>query len=201
MSRFVVIEGIDGAGTTTQLGRMIDWLGRLGLQAHPTGEPTDRVIGRIIRQTLQRVEGAPSKACLPWLFAADRSDHITGEIKPLLDIGTWVVSDRYFHSSLAYQTLDLPFDEVLALNARFPVPDLTLYLTLDVETALSRIKKRDGVHEVFETGEILRRVSDQYAIVNQRLRARGDLIIDIDATKSQDRVFEAIQETVRAHLL
>jgi len=199
MSRFLVLEGIDGAGTTTQLSNLIRWLQDRGIDAHGTREPTGRAVGRVIRDTLQKKPGAPSKDCLPWLFAADRSDHIYGEINPLLDDGSWVISDRYYHSSLAYQTLDLPFDEVLALNAHFPTPHLTLFLKLDFKIALSRIQLRAGTREIFETGVILERVARQYEVVNKRLRERGDVIVDIDATQSQEDVFKDIQEAVRRH--
>ena len=196
MSRFIVLEGIDGAGTTTQLGYLMTWLSEQGISVQGTREPTDRAVGRVIRATLQKKEGAPSRACLPWLFAADRSDHIFGEIQPWMAEGQWVISDRYYHSSLAYQTLDLPFDEVMSLNAAFPIPHLTLFLTLDVDTALSRIEGRAGTREIFETKRILERVAQQYDVVNTRLRARGDIIIDIDATQTPDEVFNDIRQAV-----
>lgn len=200
MSRFIVLEGIDGAGTTTQLARLIQWLEAQGLSAHGTREPTNRSVGKVIRATLQKKEGAPPRASLPWLFAADRSDHLLSEIHPWLDRGDWVVSDRYYHSSLAYQTLDLPFQDVLTLNEKFLIPHLTLFLKIDVKTSLSRINARAGTHEIFETNSILQQVASQYEVVNERLRNRGDLIIDIDATQSMDAVFAQIQNAVQTHL-
>ena len=200
MSRFIVIEGIDGAGTTTQLSKLLRWLGDRGIDAIGTREPTDRSVGRVIRNTLQKKPGAPSKDCLPWLFAADRADHRHSFINPKLNDGTWVISDRYYHSSLAYQSLDLPFDEVLALNSSFPTPDLTLFCKLDFQTALSRIELRAGHREIFETGVILNKVARQYTVVMDRLRKRGDVIIDIDANQDVEAVFADIQDAVRMHV-
>lgn len=200
MSRFIVLEGIDGAGTTTQLAKMLRWLGDRGVNAYGTREPTDRAVGKVIRATLQKKPGAPRKDCLPWLFAADRSDHMFSVVKPKLNDGTWVLSDRYYHSSLAYQTLDLPFEEVMALNAKFPIPDLTLYFKLDVKTALSRIELRAGHREIFETGVILDKVSRQYDVVMNQLRKRGDRIVDIDASQEIEAVFADVQDAIRMHV-
>ena len=199
MSRFIVLEGIDGAGTTTQQGNIVRWLTGRGLRVTATREPTNRQVGQVIRATLQKREGAPSKDCLPWLFAADRADHMDAVVKPRLRDGAWVVSDRYYHSSLAYQTLVMPFDDVLALNATFPIPHLTLFLKLDFKVALERIKSRSGTREIFETAVILEKVANQYEEVNRRLRARGDTIINIKADQPEDDVFRDIQAAIRTH--
>ena len=200
MGRFIVLEGIDGAGTTTQLGLLQEWLRAHGKEVVGTREPTGRSVGQVIRATLQKKEGAPPRVCLPWLFAADRSDHMESVVKPALQRGTWVLSDRYYHSSLAYQTLDLPFDEVMDLNKTFPIPDVTLFLKIDVDTSLQRIQTRDDTREIFETRSILETVAAQYETVNTRLRARGDTLVDIDATQTPDAVFQDIltvlQDTV-----
>ena len=201
MSRFIVLEGIDGAGTTTQLGLLKEWLKTQGKEVLGTREPTGRSVGRVIRATLQKKEGAPPRVCLPWLFAADRSDHMESVVKPALTRGTWVLSDRYYHSSLAYQTLDLPFDEVMNLNKTFPTPHLTLFLKIDVDTSLQRIQSRDATREIFETRSILQTVAAQYETVNQRLRERGDSIVDIDATQSPESVFDDILAVLRNTVL
>lgn len=201
MSRFIVLEGIDGAGTTTQLGLLKEWLAAQGKEVLGTREPTGRSVGRVIRATLQRKEGAPPRVCLPWLFAADRSDHMESVVKPSLAQGTWVLSDRYYHSSLAYQTLDLPFHEVMALNKTFPIPDLTLFLKIDVDTSLKRIQTRDDTREIFETRSILETVAAQYETVNHQLRARGDTLVDIDATQTPEAVFADILSVMRDTVL
>lgn len=196
MSQFIVLEGIDGAGTTTQLAHLSGYLEGLGVHNHTTREPTTGPIGRIIRETLQAKEGAPTRATLPWLFAADRADHLHREIFPALANGIWVLSDRYFHSSLAYQSLDLPLEDVLALNGQFPAPDLTIFLDLDPDTALARINARQGTREIYEHKDLLERIAHQYTVVNRRLQERGDHIVILDGAQPIASVSAAIEETV-----
>src|SRR5215472_4321878 len=108
--RFVVIEGIDGAGTTTQVGRLVDRLRKSEIDARGTREPSDGPVGTLIRQVLAGrvvVPGgrAPGWATMALLFAADRVDHVEAEIEPALAKGSVIVSDRYDASSLAYQSV------------------------------------------------------------------------------------------------
>ena len=88
----------------------------------------------------------------------------------------------------------------MALNAKFPIPDLTLYFKLDVKTALSRIELRAGHREIFETGVILDKVSRQYDVVMNQLRKRGDRIVDIDASQEIEAVFADVQDATRMHV-
>src|SRR6185369_8913434 len=104
---FVVLEGIDGSGTTTQLGRLQAYLERRGRAVHPTREPSTGPVGRLLREILlgqHRLPGGePADGlAMALLFAADRRDHVRREIEPALGAGRDVVSDRYLLSSLAY---------------------------------------------------------------------------------------------------
>ncbi len=115
MGRFIVLEGLDGAGTTTQAALLAEWLGARG-EVVQTREPTAGPIGRLIRSSLRAEPDSPAETSLPWLFAADRAEHLTRVIEPALARGAWVISDRYYHSSLAYQSLVQPLERLLALN-------------------------------------------------------------------------------------
>lgn len=157
--KFVVFEGIDGAGTTTQAQRLVDRLNASGRPAHLTQEPSDRRIGRLLRQTLK--DGDHPRAAIALLFAADRLDHHQHEIAPKLDHGICVVSDRYVLSSLAYQSVDCPAHWVQEINGFAPAPDLTLLLDVAIETGLARISARHE-REIFETSAFQRAVADNY---------------------------------------
>lgn len=196
MGSFVVIEGLDGAGTTTQAARLVSRLRARGAEVLDTHEPTDGPIGRRIRACLRREEGAPARASLPWLYAADRADHLARFVEPMLHEGGWVVSDRYLHSSLAYQSLDVPLDYVAMLNERFRAPDLTIFLHAPVEVCLGRIGGRGEVREIFEERAALERISVQYDTVLSLLEGKGQRIERVDATGSVEAIETRIAELV-----
>lgn len=195
---FIVLEGLDGAGTTTQLARLATWLEAQGRTVVRTHEPTDGPVGRLIRRTLQRDADAPAPSTLPWMFAADRADHLARLVEPALARGEVVLSDRYLHSSLAYQSLQQPLESVWALNATFRVPDLTLFVEVPVQVSLDRIAARGGEREIFEEEERLVAIRDSYHRVLDRLRDRGDRIVTLDGTGSIDAVEAAIRPHVEA---
>ncbi len=199
---FIVLEGLDGAGTTTQLARLAERLRQHGHVVHETREPSDGPVGRWIRRTLAHDPEAPAPSTLPWMYAADRADHLAREVEPALERGEVVVTDRYFHSSLAYQSLQRPLDEVAALNASFRVPELTVFVEVPVDVSLARIEARlakvGGVPELFEERAKLEAIRDAYHRVNRRLQARGDHIVTVDGAGSIDEVEVAIREAVEA---
>lgn len=198
IGRFVVLEGLDGAGTTTQCERLGARLAATGRAHLLTREPTGGPLGRQIRSTLRAEAGAPDRAALPWLFAADRADHLAREIEPALAAGRVVVSDRYVPSSLAYQSVERPLDEIWALNASFRVPDLTLFLEIPSDVGLDRVTARGGVREIFEERERLAAVAERYRIVLDRLRARGDRVVVVDGTAPADAVEREVIAAVEA---
>ena len=186
VGRFVVIEGLDGSGSSTQARLLTENLRAKGEEVIATHEPTDGPVGRLIRQTLRNEEGAPERRALPWMFAADRADHLHRTILPALDRGAWVVSDRYLHSSMAYQSLDIGVDEVLALNHTFRVPDLTIYLEVSSRIGMARVEARDQAREIYETQELQQRIHTAYGEVLLVLSRRGDRIKTLDGTQPID---------------
>jgi dTMP kinase len=134
---------------------------------------------------------------LPWLFAADRADHLEGRVEPALRAGAWVVSDRYVPSSLAYQSLAMDLEDVYTLNASFRVPDLTLFLSVPVRVALARVLQRDAPREIFEVEDRLEAVAERYERVLQRLRERGDPLVVLDGTLPVERVHQQILTALR----
>src|SRR6202044_560237 len=119
--RFVVLEGIDGAGTTTQAARLTDRLRSLRVPVRATREPSDGPVGTLVRQVLTgrlvSPDGkAPGWATMALLFAADRMDHVEAEIEPFVADGGVIVSDRYDASSLAYQSVMSGHDKNAAVE-------------------------------------------------------------------------------------
>lgn len=165
ISEFIVFEGLDGAGTTTQSRLLKEYLSEeLHLDVTLTYEPTDSSIGKTIRAIL-RGEQPSTPRELAMLYAADRDLHLhdkeTGIIKQTHD-GRVVISDRYLFSSLAYQSVDLDFDEVLSLNSAFPLPGLVFYIDTPVEACISRINSRSTTQDIFENETFQRAVKHGY---------------------------------------
>jgi len=189
---FIAIEGLDGCGSTTQLGLLAEALDRV----HTTAEPSKGPVGMLIRQAL-RHEVELSDAILPTLFAADRMDHLEREIEPALREGKIVITDRYYGSSLAYQSLIAPLDKVAALNADFRSPDLTLFLDIAPEKALERIDARGEAKERFESLARLQEIAAAFGIAMALLQQKGEKIVHIDALGSPEEVHARILNAVR----
>ena len=197
MGRFIVVEGLDGAGTTTQVARVVAHLHGRGERVLATREPTDGPVGRLIRSTLRAEVGSVSPDVLPWLFAADRADHLQRVVEPAIAAGSTIVSDRYYHSSLAYQMTSVPLDDVWALNRRFRTPDLVVFLRVPVSECLRRLEGRP-IREIFEEEARLVRVAANYDVAIALLRSRGHRIVDIDGTQVVDAVTAAVLAAVDA---
>jgi len=201
--RLVVLEGLDGAGTTTQSRLLGERLRAEGRKVHVTAEPSGGPVGALVRQVLTRRlvarDGADfDPGALALLFAADRLDHHAVEIAPKLAAGIVVVSDRYALSSLAYQGLatgDVAWIE--AVNARAPAADLTLFLRARPEVALRRRQAASLDREIFEVSAFQRRVAASYERAIARLRGSGQEVVEIDGEAPVVVVARAIWAAVR----
>lgn len=202
MSRLIVLEGLDGAGTTTQARRLVDHLTTRGAKAHVTREPSDGPIGQLIRQMLTGGHVIPgqsiAQSTFGLLFAADRLDHLQREVEPKLAAGVTVVSDRWYHSSLAYQGTGADRDWITMLNARAKRPDLTIFLQVRPEVAAARRVAAGRVQELFEDLRMQEEVAAGYKATISELAAQGERIEVIDGEASQDTVFAAIAALVGA---
>lgn len=194
--RLIVLEGLDGAGTTTQTKRLVAYLVAHGTPAHATREPSDGPIGRLIREMLTGGHGLPqgaiSQSTFGLLFAADRLDHAQREVEPALAEGITVVSDRWYHSSLAYQGTGADRDWIVQLNARARRPDVTVFLEVRPEVAAARRVAAGRVQELFEDLRMQAEVAEGYRATNAELAALGERIETIDGELSPDDVFAAI---------
>lgn len=195
MSLFVVFEGLDGAGTTTQTQLMVEALRNSERPAIQTREPSDGPIGVLIRQMLSMrvVSRLPqgfepvNRESLALLFAADRLDHVQNTVVPALHEGKVVISDRYYASSFVYQG-DVDESEhfdvawVRELNSRARRPDLTIFLEAPVDVCLERMGSR-AQRDIYETQEKLTRLHGRYAQVMSLLEEAGEPILRLDATQ------------------
>jgi dTMP kinase len=205
MTRLIVLEGLDGAGTTTQSRRLVEHLRGRGQAAHLTREPSDGPIGRLIREMLtgrHALAGeAISQSTFGLLFAADRLDHMQREVEPQLAAGAVVVSDRWYHSSLAYQGTGADRDWIATLNARARRPDLTIFLEVRPEVAAQRRVAAGRVQELFEDLQTQHDVDAGYRATLAELTALGERIEVIDGELSPDAVFQQIlQLTLTGHV-
>lgn len=202
---FIVFEGIDGSGTSTQAARLASRLRASGRPAHLTHEPSDGPIGVLIRQALRRrfvvptADGsrAPGMETMALLFAADRMDHLESEIVPRLERGEIVLCDRYLYSSLAYQSAtgsrggeagaaDEAIEWLLELNRYALAPDLVLLFDLPAGEAGRRRVIRGGDEELFEEDSLQARIAAAYAAIPERLPEVP--FESVDASRSVDEV-------------
>ena len=146
---YIAIEGIDGAGTTTQAKMLAEWLREHGNKVGEVTEPSTGKIGRCIRSLLKEGELKPA---YPYLFAADRMVQ-TESISRLLEQGVFdvVVSDRCYWSSVAYQGQDVGAERVRVINKDVRQPNVVILLDLPAGEALERVAKRSGSRDCFET--------------------------------------------------
>jgi dTMP kinase len=200
--RLIVVEGLDGAGTTTQSRLLGERLAAEGRKVHVTAEPSRGPVGALVRQVLTRRvvgnDGGFDPGALALLFAADRLDHHAVEIAPKLAEGIDVVSDRYTLSSLAYQGLatgDLGWVE--AVNARAPAADVTVFLRARPEVALPRRRAASLDREIFEVSSFQRRVAQSYERAIGQLRAAGQEVVEVDGEASVEAVARAVWTAVQ----
>ena len=199
--RLIVIEGLDGAGTTPQVKRLVEHLRAEGRSAHATREPSDGPVGRLIREMLtggHALAGGEklSQGTFGLLFAADRLDHMQREVEPQIQAGALVVSDRWYHSSLAYQGTGADRDWIAMLNGRARKPELTIFLQVRPEVAAERRAAAKRTQELFEDLRMQQEVDAGYKATIAELKAQGERIEVIDGEQTEDQVFAAILRLV-----
>ena len=187
--RFIVCEGIDGAGKTTQIELLEKRLKEAGRSVYRTAEPTESATGGLLRDALAGL--TPRSACeMAALFTLDRIAHNVGKggIEEMLAAGDDVLSDRYYYSSLAYQGSLCDFDWVKGMNVGCPAirrPDLCIFLDISPKEALSRIGKRGEAKEIYEKEETLTLFRETFLRVFASL---GDNVAIVDASGDADEV-------------
>ena len=190
---FWVLEGLDGAGTTTQLKNLEAYMQSKGRLVFRTAEPTIYETGKFIRRVLSGEVKVP-QSTIAYLFAADRDNHINNPeygIISHLKKGEVVISDRYFFSSFAYQSIGFDPDAVMMLNSRFPYPELVLYVDTPVEDCISRIEGRGNDKEIYEKLDYQTKVHENYEKFFSRL-PEGCRLIRVDGRLSREEIFSIL---------
>jgi dTMP kinase len=195
--KFIVFEGIDGAGKTTQAALLKQWLRQKGLKCITTKEPTENITGNLLKVTLYLEKLSPITDAL--LFAADRAEHLDKEIKKALKAGNIVISERYMYANLAYQSAQGVDENFIEKINEFVIkPDLVILLDVPADIALKR--KWNVLYYLpskFEKSiEFNEKVRKNYLRLAKKFKMKV-----IDATKSQDEVFEEVKTIVTKALL
>lgn len=185
--RYIALEGLDGAGTTTQALMLAKHL-----KNEPTvltKEPSELPTGDLIRQLI-RHDLYPES--YPYLFAADRAAHLETIVKPSLRRGHRIISDRCVASSLAYQGATMGVSEVADLNTHFILPDVIVFLEVPVEEAMKRVSLRGEALDVFEKKERMMKAISYYDSALLFLQSRDVTILKIDGTQTKEAVHRQI---------
>ena len=198
LENFIVFEGIDGAGTSTQIKKLVE--------SNPekyvaTAEPTTNETGKFLRRMLAGEFKVDEKTS-SYLFAADRCEHIYGEkgVINILKQGKTVVSDRYFFSSLAYQSVSCGKELPRLVNSPFPLPEYLFYFDINPEISLARVTSRGEKTEIYEQIDMQKKTAALYEEVISEYEAdksSGMKVIRVDATKSIDEVAAFIADCLK----
>ncbi len=194
--RFIVFEGLDGAGTTTQAKLLSERLQKQGRSVYLAHQPSEGPVGLLTRQILAGRAattqadgrlGMVDERVMALLFAADRLDHLGSQIEPRLARGEDVILDRYTLSSLAYQGATISHEFIAAANRFARRPDLTLFLYVPATIALDRVRLRGAKLERYETAAQLQAIEREY----HRLVGTLASVVSIDGTRPIADVSEA----------
>lgn len=191
---FLVIEGLDGSGKTTQAALLAEKF-RKNYSFLLTAEPSHGKIGTFIREgCLYENKRLPTEA-EALMFAADRIEHMYSEVKPALDEGKLVICDRYIYSSLAYQgNSGLSLEWIKTINARALQPDICIFIDVPPEKVIERLQRKKSVMETLETQQKVREVYMKYV-------EKGELVrVDGDKEKEQvaDELFKTVSSLIEA---
>jgi len=205
--RFLVLEGIDGCGKTTQLRQLAEWLPDSGLMPdgatlHLTREPGGSPLGRALRELLLHPpdEAVPCPEAELLMYAADRAQHVQRRIRPALERGDWVLSDRFSGSTLAYQGDGRGLDRALILDleriaTNGLMPDVTLWLDLPLEASMTRREERAEDRIEAEGQAFLSRVATGFQV----LAAERNWVV-IPADQRPEQVHKAIRRALEGHV-
>lgn len=200
---FIAFEGIDGSGKSTQIGLLAERLKKEGVCCYTTMEPTNAPVGSLVRQVMTGRIRMDNKA-IAALFAADRLDHLLNEVDGIaskIEEGTTVLTDRYYFSSYAYHSVDVPMEWVIRANEQSALilrPTVNLFIDVGPDTALERIARNRFHQELFEKKSRLVEVRENYKKAFDLLAGEEKYTV-IDGNQSREAIADNIWEAVRGY--
>lgn len=201
--KFIAFEGIDGSGKSTQIQYLMEKLKENNIYYYTTMEPTDSPIGSLIHQIMMGRIKTDNKV-IAALFVADRLDHLLNDINGLkakIDEGITVISDRYYFSSYAYHSVDMPMEWVIQANdqcKRILQPTVTVFIDVDPDVAIERIAKNRFHQELFEKKSRLVKVREKYFEAFKRERDNENIIV-LDGNKQPAEIADEIWKKVQIY--
>jgi len=193
---FISFEGPDGSGESTQSDLLAKWFKKNKMKVFKTKEPTNNIIGGIIRTILKK-EWKVDLKTFALLFTADRAHHVNSEIEPLLKKGVNVISDRYMLSTFVYESDGIPVKWLKQLNDPFPKPDLTFVLDVPGKICVERIAKSRFGFELFEKEKQLEEIRNRYKKMKKIL---PNVFIIKGYERTPKEIHEEIVDIVKKHL-
>ena len=201
---FIALEGIDGSGKSTQIKYLREKLNQTGMLCYTPLEPTDSPIGSMIHPIMTgRMKADPR--VIAALFVADRLDHLLNDIEGIaskIEEGVTVLTDRYYFSSYAYHSVDMPMDWVIQANGQcrqILQPTVTVFIDIDPDTAIERIAKNRFHQELFEKKSRLVKVREMYLEAFRRLRDTEEIVI-VDGQKKPEEIAQEIWAKVETYV-
>ncbi|MBC8031821.1 MAG: dTMP kinase [Pyrinomonadaceae bacterium] len=209
--KFIVFEGLDGSGQTTQANLLTKWImEKRGQFAYYTKEPTDGPLGLMLRLFLSKrlycapnngnaTPRRPDETTMALCFAADRADHLHNEILPKLKDTVHVIADRYYHSSLAYQSVDAELPWIREINRNIVRPDLTLFLDVPPAICMKRMQSQRWHVELYEDLDNLEKVRKNFLLTLDKSKAEGERIEIISGHQSSKDVHRDVVQAVKSY--
>ena len=192
---FIAVEGIDGSGKSTTIREIKRYLESKGEAVYLTAEPTTLATGKIVRNFLSETNGDTPliHEMLALAFAADRINHLREEIWPALRKKQTVVTDRYFFSSIAYQSLNVSYEWVKGINRFATLPDVLVFIDVSIDKAVERLTKFRASTEIYEKRELLQQIDRNYREVIKEFEDNLKVIY-LNGNLDIDKIYGDVEE-------
>ena len=194
--KFIVFEGLDGSGKTTQIKRLGAHYAKAGINCLVTKEPTDGPIGVIARSALRGITPLSTEA-LALVFAADRLEHVVKEIRPALEAGINVICDRFIYSNMAFQGAAVPVGNLASYNERaMTAPDITIFIDTHPEECTRRILSTRQYLEIYDGEKLAWEIRERYLELFELFKDRMP-VVTIDGNRSEQDVFSQLLDALQ----
>ena len=192
---FIAVEGIDGSGKSTTIREIKRYLESKGEAVYLTAEPTTLATGKIVRNFLSETNSDTPliHEMLALAFAADRINHLREEIWPALRKKQTVITDRYFFSSIAYQSLNVSYEWVKGINRFATLPDVLVFIDVSVDKAVERLTKFRTSTEIYEKRDLLQQIDRNYREVIKEFEDNLKVIY-LNGNLDIDKIYGDVEE-------